>query len=319
MQYKLRRHQYSALAWLCLPGRDRCVGETEIWECCDSQSVQRERGVAARDPGATWGWLAHRLSGSWCISTARMGAESNRGIPVSSGRFKTTHWSVVLNLGQGDPAAFAAAFEKLSRAYWYPLYAHIRHHGYSPEDAEDLTQGFFLHLIERRPFAGLDPSKGHFRSFLLGALKLFLADQRDRGAALKRGGGRPCLSLDAGEAEARYAREPVDNESPDRLFERRWAVALLDQVMARLAADYTETDRAELFRHLKPFLVEGARTKPYAVVADELHLSEAAVNKAVQRLRQRYGRLFREEIAQTLADPAEVEDELRYLREVIST
>jgi RNA polymerase sigma-70 factor (ECF subfamily) len=246
-------------------------------------------------------------------------AENSSESRAGSARFVATHWSVVLGLGQGDASEFAVAFERLCRAYWYPLYAHIRHQGYSAEDAEDLTQGFFLHLLERRPFAGLDPSKGRFRSFLLGALKLFLADQRDRASALKRGGGRPCVSLDAAEAEARYRLEPMDDGSPDRLFERRWAIALLDRVMARLAADYAETGRAELFRHLEPFLVEGAHTKPYAVVADELHLSEAAVNKAVQRLRQRYGRLFREEIAQTLADPAEVEDELRHLREIISS
>lgn len=221
-------------------------------------------------------------------------------------------------LGQGNAPEFTTAFEKLSRSYWYPLYAHIRHHGHSPEDAEDLTQAFFLHLLERKPFSGLDPSKGRFRSFLLGALKRFLGDQRDRASALKRGGGWPCLSLDAGEAEARYGGEHVDDETPDRLFGQRWALALLDQVMARLAADYADTGRAELFRLLEPFLVEGARTRTYAAAAEELHLSEAAVRKAVQRLRQRYGRLFREEIAHTLAEPAEVEDELRYLREVMT-
>jgi RNA polymerase sigma-70 factor (ECF subfamily) len=230
-----------------------------------------------------------------------------------------TQWSVVLSLGLNDPPSFAAAFDRLSSAYWYPLYAYIRHHGHSPEDAEDLTQAFFLHLLEHRPFAGLAPSKGRFRSFLLAALKRFLSDQRHRASALKRGGGRPCLSLDARTAEARYAQEAADDHSPDRLFERRWAVALLDQVMTHLAATYTASGRADLFAHLEPFLVEGSCGKSYATVADELHLSEAAVNKAVQRLRQRYGRLFREEIAQTLADPTEVADELRHLREVLSS
>lgn len=248
-----------------------------------------------------------------------MGAEHTSESQRGATRFTATHWSVVLGLGQGDAAQFTDAFETLCRTYWYPLYAHVRHHGHSPEDAEDLTQAFFLHLLEHRPFASLNPSKGRFRSFLLGALKRFLADQRDRASAVKRGGGRPCLSLDAGEAEARYRREPVDNQSPDHLFERRWAVALLDRVMDDLAADYAETGRAELFRRLKPFLVEGAHNEPYAAVADELHLPEAAVSKAVQRLRRRYGRLFREEIAHTLADPAGVEDELRHLRAVIST
>lgn len=236
----------------------------------------------------------------------------------SSGKFTATHWSVVLALGQKNAPEFAAAFDKLCRAYWYPLYAHIRQRGHSPEDAQDLTQSFLLHLLTHKPFAGLHPSKGRFRSFLLAALNLFLADQRDRQRALKRGGGRELLSLDARAAETRYGLELVDDRSPDRLFERRWALALLDQVLVRLEQDYAETGRADLFRHLKPFLVEGAHTRTWAEVAGELGLTEAAVKKAAQRLRQRYGLLFREEIAHTLADPAEVEDELRYLREVMS-
>lgn len=248
-----------------------------------------------------------------------VGVENSGGSEAGVGTFAATHWSVVLALGQEDSPKFTAAFEKLCRAYWYPLYAHIRQRGHSPEDAQDLTQSFFLHLLERRPFAGLHPSKGRFRSFLLAALKFFLADQRDHRLALKRGGGREVVSIDAREAEARYGLESVDSRSPDRLFERRWALALLEQVTAHLASHYADNGQAELFRHLEPFLVEGTCAKSYAAVGDELHLSEAAVSKAVQRLRHRYGQLFREEIAHTLANPAEVEDELRHLREVIST
>lgn len=285
--------------------------------------VTRRAGV---DPRGAW-CVASFLPASFFdysswrrgrISETMVGDENSSDRPVASYQFTTTQWSAVLNLGQGDTPEFAPAFEKLARGYWYPLYAHIRQHGHSPEDAQDLTQGFFLHLLERKPFAGLHPSKGRFRSFLLAALDLFLADQRDRQQARKRGGGRELISLDAREAESRYGLEPVDDRSPDRLFERRWALALLDQVLIRLEQDYTRTGRAELFQHLKPFLVEGALTRTWAEVAGALGLTEDAVKKAAQRLRQRYGLLFREEIAHTLADPAEVEDELRYLRDVLS-
>jgi DNA-directed RNA polymerase specialized sigma24 family protein len=246
------------------------------------------------------------------------GAERSSNRRASACKFEATHWSVVLALGQGDSTAFTTAFEELCSAYWYPLYAHIRQRGHSSQDAQDLTQGFFLHLLVRKPFTGLDPSKGRFRSFLLAALKLFLADQRDHQRALKRGGGCEIVSIDAPAAEARYGLEPVDNRSPDRLFEQRWALALLDRVLVRLEQDYADTDRTALFRHLRPFLVEGGRIQTCAAVAGELGLTEEAVKKAVQRMRWRYGRLFREEIAHTVADPAEVEEELRYLRQVMA-
>ena len=244
-------------------------------------------------------------------------AENSSGGSVREFKFTTTHWSVVLT-AQGDTPASAAALEQLCRTYWYALYAHVRHQGYSPEDAQDLTQSFFLHLLLRKPFAGVHPEKGRFRSFLLAALTHFLADQRDHDLAQKRGGRVTILSLDADEAETRYRQELVDNHDPARLFERRWAVALLEQVLVRLEQDYTQTGRAVVFQHLKPFLVEGSRAKSYAAVAAEAGLSEEAVKKAVQRLRWRYGRLFREEIAHTLTDPAEVEQELCYLRAVMA-
>jgi RNA polymerase sigma-70 factor (ECF subfamily) len=247
-----------------------------------------------------------------------VGAENSSDGPVGSFKFTTTHWSVVANLAQRDTPEFTMAFENLCRAYWYPLYAHVRQRGHPPPEAQDLTQGFFLHLLERKPFLGLHPAKGRFRSFLLAAVDLFLADQRARQCAQKRGGGRELLPLDATEAEARYRLEPTDDRSPDRLFERRWALALLDQVLVRLQQEYAASGRAELFRQLEPFLVEGAQARPWGDVASELGLTEDAVKKAVQRLRHRYGLLFREEVAQTLADPAEIEDELRHLREVLS-
>ena len=234
------------------------------------------------------------------------------------GQFTTTHWSVVLRAGQEDSPQTAAALEQLSRTYWYPLYVYARRHGHGPEDAEDLIQGFFLQLLQNRTFAGANPNKGLFRCFLLAGLKYYIADSRDRAKAQKRGGGLPALPFDVSGAEGRYGKEPRDDLSPDKIYERQWAVALLDQVLVRLEQHYGETGRGELFARLKPFLVEDGRDTPYAGVAVELGLTEDAVNKAVQRLRQRYGALFREEIAHTLANPANVEEELRYLRGILT-
>jgi RNA polymerase sigma factor (sigma-70 family) len=232
--------------------------------------------------------------------------------------FSTTHWSVVLAAGQGESAVAAAALEKLCHTYWYPLYAFIRRRGYGPEDAQDLTQAFLLHLFRRNPFSGLDQRKGRFRSFLLAALNYFLADQRDRALAARRGGGRQILSFDALEAEARYRLEPADERSPDKLFDRRWALTLLEQVLARLGQEFKDGGKARVFDRLRDYLVAGAGNEPYAQVAAELQMTEEAVKKAVQRLRRRYYQLFREEIAQTLANPSEVEDELRHLCAVIA-
>ena len=252
-----------------------------------------------------------------CFTGAMKAAENSSEDAARAFKFTTTHWSVVLT-AQGDTPASATALEQLCRTYWYPLYAHVRHQGYSPEDAQDLTQSFFLHLLLRKPFAGVHPDKGRFRSFLLAALTHFLADQRDHDLAQKRGGGRTMVSLDVDGAEARYCQELVDAQDPAKLFERRWALTLLEQVLLRLEQDYTQTGRAAVFQHLKPFLVEGSRAKSHAAVAAEAGLSEEAVKKGVQRLRWRYGRLFREEIAHTVADPAEVEQELCYLRQVMA-
>ncbi len=233
-------------------------------------------------------------------------------------QFTTTHWSVVVQARQEDSPQAAAALEQLCRTYWYPLYVYARRHGHSPEDAEDLIQGFFLQLLQNRSFADVDPQKGLFRSFLLAALKYYIADRRDQAQAQKRGGELPALPFEVRGAEVRYGKEPRDDLSPDRIYERQWAMSLLDQVLARLERHYEETGRGDLFVKLKPFLVEGGRVKPYAEVGADLGMTEEAVKKAVQRLRQRYGTLFREEIAQTLADPAEAEEELRYLHTILT-
>ena len=220
--------------------------------------------------------------------------------------------------GLSDSPQAAQALETLCGLYWYPLYAYVRRRGHGHEDAQDLTQAFLLQLLERRAFARVDRSKGRFRSFLLAGLNYFLADARDRARAQKRGGGQPDLLFDAQTAEQRYRLEPVDELSPDKLFERQWALALLDQVLARLEKEFCEAGKAGLFQQLRVFLVAGPSEASYAEVATGLGLSTEAVKKAVQRMRHRYYALFREAIAQTLASPVEVEDELRYLCAVMA-
>jgi len=235
-----------------------------------------------------------------------------------SGLFTTTHWSVVLAAGQADAPEAGEALEKLCRAYWYPLYAYVRRRGHGHEDAQDLTQAFLLQLLERKSFARVAPGKGRFRSFLLAGLNYFLADAGDRARAQKRGGGQPALSFDAQTAEQRYRLEPVDELSPDKLFERQWALALLDEVLARLEKEFREAGKAGLFQRLRVFLVAGRGEATYAEVAAGLGLTSEAVKKAVQRMRHRYYALFREAIAQTVASPVEVEDEMRYLCAVMA-
>jgi RNA polymerase sigma-70 factor (ECF subfamily) len=211
------------------------------------------------------------------------------------------------------------ALEKLCRVYWYPLYSYLRRRGCDVHDAQDLTQGFFVHLLERRALSKVERSKGRFRSFLLASLNYFLSDQRARARALKRGGGQEILSLDAQQAEERFRLEPIDERSPELIFEHRWAMTLLDQVLAQLAQEFRNAGKADLFGRLQPFLVAGDRPKAYGQIAGEAGLTEEAFKKAVQRMRQRYHELFREEIAQTVASEAEVDEELKHLSEVMAT
>jgi DNA-directed RNA polymerase specialized sigma24 family protein len=245
--------------------------------------------------------------------------DSNSESQTRGATFVTTHWSVVLASADQESPQARAALEELCRTYWYPLYCYVRRRGYSHEDAQDLTQGFLLQLLERHSFAHVDASKGRFRSFLLAGLNYFLSDQRERAAAQKRGGGRSTLSfVDAQAADERYRLEPVDERSPDKLFERRWALTLLDQVFGRLEHELREAGKAELFQRLRVFLVEGPGEENYAEVGAELGMSGEAVRKAVQRMRQRYHELFRDEIAHTVAGPAQVEEELRYLYAIMA-
>jgi RNA polymerase sigma factor (sigma-70 family) len=226
---------------------------------------------------------------------------------------------VVLEAGDADSASDGAAMSQLCRTYWYPLYAYLRRRGHSEHDAQDLTQGFLAQLLARGAIQKVDREKGRFRSFLLTSLNYFVSDERDRAAASKRGGGQKLVSLDAEEAENRYRLEPPDDRSPEKIFEYRWAIALLDEVLLRLEKEFAENGKTDLFEGLKPFLIDGTEGKTYAEVASEVGMTEEAVKKAVQRMRRRYRELFRETIAQTVATADEVEDELRHLCTVLGS
>lgn len=232
--------------------------------------------------------------------------------------FTATHWSVVLAAQQVDSPMALAALETLCRAYWYPLYACLRREGRSEPDAKDLTQGFFAHLLEHRTLDRVAREHGRFRSFLLASLKNYVADQRARAQRQKRGGGQKPISLDAMVGEERYRLEPRDDRTPEQLFERRWAMELLDRTLARLGREHAEGDRAGLFAALQPFLAAREGGESYAAVAARVGRSEEAVKKTVQRMRRRYQELIRQEIAHTVSDPAEIEDELRHLCGVMS-
>jgi len=232
--------------------------------------------------------------------------------------FVTTHWSVVLEARDQRSPQAAAALEQLCRTYWYPLYAYVRRRGYGEHDAQDLAQGFFARLVERNYLEAVGRQKGKFRSFLLAALNHFVSDEWDRARAEKRGGRETFISLDDQTAEDRYRQEPADELSPERIYERRWAMTLLDQVLRQLEAEFAATGRLRLFEQLKVFLLDEKGVGSYAETAARLEMTEGALRVAVHRLRQRYGELFRDEIAHTVASPDEIEDEVRHLLSVLS-
>jgi RNA polymerase sigma-70 factor (ECF subfamily) len=226
--------------------------------------------------------------------------------------FATTHWTMVLNAGRSDSTSARNALTQLCQTYWYPLYAYLRRRGVSPADAEDLTQGFFARLLELNSLADVRREKGKFRSFLLASLNHFLSDEWDRQRAQKRGQGR-VISLDACAAEARWSREPADTLTPESLFERKWAMTLLETVVQRLQRNYESAGKGPLFMALR-FSIAGEKPDaPYAKLSADLGLSEPALRVAVHRLRQRYRQLLREEIAQTVATEAEVDAEIQHL------
>ena len=232
-------------------------------------------------------------------------------------QFPTTRWTLVVAAGDPQRKEARSALVFLCENYWYPLYAYLRRRGYPADQAQDLTQEFFIRLLEGRYLDRADPEKGRFRSFLLTSLKFFVADEEDRHRARKRGGGM-VVPLEFPSGEERYQREPAHDETPERIFERRWALSMLDRVVERLRNEFVHHGRAEHFERLKMFLL-GQSDAPYAELAREMNTSEGALKVAIHRLRKRYRELFRQEIADTVADPAEVESELRYLAAVLTT
>ena len=236
---------------------------------------------------------------------------------VGGAGFPTTSWTLVIAAGGLDSASRRDAITSLCATYWYPLYAFIRRRGHAASEAEDLVQGFFARFLAGHYFDRADPEKGNFRSFLLTCLKCFLADEKDRERAQKRGGGVPPLPFEMATAESLYTREPAHNETPERIYERRWARALLDRVYGRLREEFVLHGRLDHFNHIKAYLM-GTGDAPYAELAPKLGVTEAALKTGIHRLRKRYRDLLREEVAATVADPTSVDAELRFLVSALS-
>jgi DNA-directed RNA polymerase specialized sigma24 family protein len=240
-------------------------------------------------------------------------------ISPGQARFATTCWSVVI--AAQDPVSPMAqeALATLCNGYWYPLYAFIRRQGNSAEAAEDLTQEFFTRLLEKDFLVGVDRGKGRFRSFLLAACSHFLANERDRARAVKRGGKCRFVTLDFAAAEARIAKEPSHSLTPEKLFARRWSVSLLEQVLNKLRDNYVNTGKVRLFDSLRVCLLGEKDVVPYWRKAEELHMTTGAIRVAVHRLRQQFRELLREEIARTVDEPEHVDDEIRDLFAALSS
>ena len=238
-------------------------------------------------------------------------------LPAEADQFHTTHWSLVIraqgvSAGLTDGSSRAhASLARLCELYWYPLYAFVRRQGHRPHDAQDLTQEFFSRLLAKGWLVDVAQVRGRFRSWLLSAMKHFLANEWDRARAQKRGGGATIISIDEATAEGRYRDEPVDGETAERLFDRRWALTLLERVLAHLRAEFNAEGKTLLFEALKGTLTGDSR--PYAAIAEELGMSEAAIKVAVHRLRERYRALIRSEVGQTVASSEEAQEELRHL------
>ena len=245
-------------------------------------------------------------------STSTTGASAGFGVAA----FTTTHWSVVLE-AQGESAAAQEALEKLCRTYWRPIFAFLRRQGLPPAEAEDITQGFFAELLERRSLAAVRKEKGRLRSFLLGGLKYFLTNEGRRAMAIKRGKGQRVIPLDELHADDRIEFEPADPMTPEMIYERRWALTVLERVLSRLKDEYRAGGNAALFDSLKELLPDEPGSPSQAEIAARLGMSENAVRQAFYRFRQRYQAILREEIANTVATPGDIEDELRHLITVL--
>lgn len=231
--------------------------------------------------------------------------------------FATTQWTRIVMARGAESTEARAALGELCQAYWYPLYAFIRRSGYTREDAEDLVQDFFARLLSQDWLAQVDQSKGRFRSFLLAALKHFLANELDKARAIKRGGAQRFVSLDGATAETRYQLEPADLNSPDRIFERRWAIELLERALARLQHEHAQAGKEVVFEALKNCVAGSRESIPYSELAPRLGVTVGALKVMVHRFRQRYRNVLREEVSSTVAEPGQIEQEMRYLLEVL--
>ena len=236
-----------------------------------------------------------------------------------AGSFQTTHWSVVLAAGQAGAPRAEAAIENLCRTYWYPLYAYVRRQGHNAHDAQDLTQEFFARMLEKRYLQLADRERGRFRSFLLKSLQHFLVNEWVRGQAQKRGGGQQSIALDEAAADRIFQQEPAAQLAPEMLYDKRWAITLLDRAMDRLGADYAAGGKRDLFDQLKSLLLVENSGETYRELGGQSGLSEGATKVAVHRLRKRFRDAVRAEIAQTVATPAEVDEELRFLMAAMSS
>jgi DNA-directed RNA polymerase specialized sigma24 family protein len=246
-------------------------------------------------------------------------APARGDLPTEAMGFQTTHWTLVLAArAKGGPAS-QEALASLCSTYWYPLYAFIRRSGFNSHDSEDLTQGFFYTFLRRDSLTRVNPLAGKFRSYLLACLKHYLANERRRTHAQRRGGGATELSLDAATAETRYLTEPSHEVTPEVLFERQWALTVLDSVMAELREEYLRRDKGELFDDLRAFLPGNLARISRGELAARHGLSAGAADVAIHRLRQRFGALLREQVVRTVSSPNEVEEELRYLVSILGT
>ena len=242
---------------------------------------------------------------------SRMGA-------VSSSGFQTTSWSLVL-AAAGQPSTQAhGALAKLCQTYWRPVYSFVRRTGYQPDQAQDLAQGFFLVLLEKKYLGDADRQRGRFRSFLLTSVKHFLANERDRAHALKRGGGQMPVSIDVLDAERWYASATVELTTPETLFERRWALSLLGQVMAKLRVEFAGMGKAKHFEKMSAFLNGNPEAAGYEGLAAELGMSAGALRVAIHRMRRKYRNILRAEIAETVSTPEEIDEEIRFLLSALS-
>lgn len=245
--------------------------------------------------------------------------QERTSVPPDAGHFVTTHWSVVLAARQTDSPSARAALEKLCQTYWYPLYAFVRRQGYSPADAEDLTQAFFERVLEKDYFAGVDRTKGRFRAFLIAALKHFLSDCRDHARAVKRGGRVTIIHLDALTAEVRYKLEPAESGAPESSYDRDWAITVVDNAVTRVRDEWSKNGKADLFECLKFELKGVAERESHAAIAGRLNKTESAIKSEAFRLRKQFRAMLREEVQNTVAGLCDIDDEIRFLARVWAT